>query len=454
MKSNVKLMTKGPIASAILSFAIPIFISNFLQRLYQTIDSLVVGNFVGKEALAAITSIGPVTFLMVGFINGIFIGAGVVISKYFGANDIKNAKRAVHSDVALALLFCVIFTSFGYWFSPRILTWMNTPASVFDLANSYVRIYMLGSSFLILYNMSTGILQAFGNSKNPLYFLIISTIINILLDLLFVGKFGFGIKGAAYATIISECVSAILSVRLLLFTNEIYKVKIRKINFHGDIIKQILHIGIPSGIQNSVVSFSNVFLQASVNTFGAAAMAGNGSYARIQSFAFIPVAAFSMGIMTFVSQNIGAQEYDRVKKGIHFSFITAITTAEFLGIILYLSAHILLRGFSSDPEVIAFGMEKAQISTLFFFVVAYSHLMAGIFRGAGRSIVPMFVMLFFWCLVRVVYVTITLQYINKITVVFWAYPITWTLSSIVFTIYYFKVDWMRQKPSHPRKQRA
>jgi putative MATE family efflux protein len=293
--------------------------------------------------------------------------------------------------------------------------------------------------------MATGILQALGDSRHPLYFLIASSLTNIVLDLLFVGVLDWGMDGAAYATIISEAISAVLSMGLLFLTKEQYRVHLRQVRFHGRQLGRILHIGIPSGIQNSVISIANVFVQASVNSFGAAAMAGNGAFLRIQGFVFLPITSFALALTTFTSQNIGAGELGRVRKGIRFSLAFCLIMAETFGLFLFLFAKPLLLLFSRDPEVLAIGTEKAHIACFFFCCLALSHTMAGIFRGAGRAIIPMLVMLVCWCLIRVSYIFITLKYFNDIRVVFWAYPITWTLSSLIFIFYYFKVDWLRQR---------
>jgi putative MATE family efflux protein len=438
-------MTSGSIQGNILSFAVPIFIGNLFQQLYNTTDSLVVGNFVGKEALAAITSCGPLIFLLVGLFQGIFVGAGVVISSFFGSGDLSSVRKAIHTSVAFGLFSSIILTILGYFGSPLLLHWLGTPKSVFSDANTYIRIYFLGIGALILYNTSAGILRAVGDSRHPLYFLIIASLLNIVLDLLFVAVFHLGIAGTAYATIISQSVSVIFSFRLLFTSKEIFKVEIREIRFHKNMLPKVLKIGIPSGIQNSVTSLANLVVQASINLFGATAMAGNGAFTRIQGFALIPVTSFALALTTFTGQNLGAGEYDRVKKGARFGIIFCMLLSESIGLLLYYHAATLLSFFSRDPKVIAVGIQKAQIASKFLFAVALSHTMAGIFRGAGKSIVPMAVMLSIWCIFRVLYIKIALSYLMDIRLVFWAYPITWMMSSVIFLIYYFTSGWMQDK---------
>jgi len=444
MGTHTKLMTTGSIQRNLLSFAIPIFLGNLFQQLYHTADSLVVGNFIGKESLAAISSIGSLTMLLIGLFQGIFVGAGVVISKSFGEGDKAAVQKAVHTTVALGLSGSVLLTVLGYYFTPLMLVWMQTPPSVFNDAEIYIRIYFLGIGTLILYNTASGILQAVGDSRHPLYFLIISSVINIVLDLVFVAVLGTGIAGAAYATIIAQAVSAILSFRLLFTTGDIIKVRLKHIRFHKGFLAPILRLGIPSGIQNSVTSFANVILQSSINLFGPAAMAGNGAFMRIQGFAFIPITAFALALTTFTGQNMGAGEYERVRKGARFGAVFAMVLAETIGLLMYFGSEPLIALFSRDPEVIAFGVQKSHIASLFLWALALSHAMAGIFRGAGKSIVPMSVMLAVWCIFRIIFIQVGLSIVMDIRVVYWAYPVTWTISSVIFFIYYFSVDWMRQ----------
>lgn len=444
MGTHTKLMTTGSIQRNLLSFAIPIFLGNLFQQLYHTADSLVVGNFIGKESLAAISSIGSLTMLLIGLFQGIFVGAGVVISKSFGEGDKAAVQKAVHTTVALGLSGSVLLTVLGYYFAPPILVWMQTPPSVFNDAELYIRIYFLGIGTLILYNTASGILQAVGDSRHPLYFLIVSSVINIVLDLVFVAVLGMGIAGAAYATIIAQAVSAILSFRLLFTTGDIIKVRLKHIRFHKGFLAPILRLGIPSGIQNSVTSFANVILQSSINLFGPAAMAGNGAFMRIQGFAFIPITAFALALTTFTGQNMGAGEYERVRKGARFGAVFAMVLAETIGLLMYFGSEPLIALFSRDPEVIAFGVQKSRIASLFLWALALSHAMAGIFRGAGKSIVPMSVMLAVWCIFRIIFIQVGLSIVMDIRVVYWAYPVTWTISSVIFFIYYFSVDWMRQ----------
>lgn len=442
MESSTSLMTEGCIWKKIVKFALPIFWGNLFQQLYNIVDSIVVGNFVGRDALAAISSTGSLIFLLVGFFGGIFMGAGVVISKYFGAGKKDSVQKAIHTAIAFALVAGIVLTLAGTIFTPQILKLMGTPEAVLSNATLYLRIYFSGVLSIVLYNTCSGIFQAVGDSKHPLYYLIISSIVNVVLDLLFVVVFKWGIGGAAFATIISQTVSVCLAFYKLSTTKDIYKVNFRKISFDFSVLKEIVRLGFPAGIQNSVIALANVVVQANINSFGSIAMAGCGSYSKIEGFVFIPITSFAMAMTTFMGQNLGAKEYDRAKKGAKFGIITSIIIAELIGITFYVLAPYLIALFNNEPEVVRFGTSQARTVALFYFLLALSHCIAGILRGAGKAIIPMFVMLLCWCIIRVTYITIATHFIPKIQVVFWAYPLTWCLSSIIFLVYFLKCDWL------------
>lgn len=435
-------MTEGSIWRRIIAFAVPLFWGNLFQQLYNTADSLIVGNFLGSSALAAVSSSGNLIFLMVGFFNGIAIGAGVVVAKYYGAREIKNLQLSIHTTIGFGLICGVILTIIGVVAAPQILVLMGTPAEVLPNSVTYFRIYFLGSLGFVMYNFFVGILQSVGDSKHPLIYLIISSVVNIVLDLVLIAGFGFGVGAAALATVISQFLSAVLCLYQLLRSPEEFRVSLRKINLNPYMLRQIISNGVPAGIQNSIISVANVFVQANINQFGAMAVAGCGSYAKIQGFGFLPVTCFAMALTTFISQNLGAKEYDRAKKGAVFGIICSISAAEVIGICINIFAPQLIAAFGSTPDVIAIGTMQARTDTLFYFLLAFSHCMAGIMRGAGKSTVPMYVMMICWCLIRVSYITIILKFIPEIQMIFWAYPITWTLSSIVFLLYFLKSDWI------------
>ncbi len=443
VSESKNLMTEGTIWKKIIFFALPLFVGNLFQQLYNTADSLIVGNFLGSNALAAVSSSGNLIFLMVGFFNGIAIGAGVVIARYFGARDIENMQRAIHTTVAFGLVSSVILTVVGVALAPQILIWMDTPANVLPESVTYFRIYFMGSLGLVMYNIFVGILQAVGDSKHPLYYLIVSSIINVVMDLVLIVVFDMGVGSAAFATILSQFISAALCMRKLMKTQDSYRLVIKDIRFHKDMLIKIIRYGLPSGLQNSIIAIANVVVQSNINAFGEMAMAGCGAYSKIEGFAFLPITSFTMALTTFVGQNLGAKDFERTKKGAKFGMLCSMTLAEVIGILMFIAAPILIAAFNNQPEVVQFGTDRARTSALFFFLLAYSHCISAILRGAGKSLVPMIVMLVFWCVVRVSFLTIMSWFINDIAIVYWVYPLTWSLSSITFLIYYKKADWMK-----------
>ena len=442
MENKGTKLLEGSIWKGIVSFAIPMFFGNLFQQLYNTVDSLIVGKFLGSEALAAVTSSGSLIFLMVGFFNGIAVGAGVVISKYYGAKDYEHVKKAVHTDVAFGLVAGVLLTVIGMLLAPQMLQWMGTPAEVMPNSVAYFRTYFAGSLAFVMYNIVMGILQAVGDSKHPLYYLIFSSIVNVVLDLLFVGVFEWGVASAALATAISQATSALLCFIRLVRTQEVYQVHIREIRFHGQMLKQIISIGLPTGLQNSIIAIANVVVQSNINAFGMLAVAGSGVYSKIEGFVFLPITCFSMSLTTFIGQNLGAKQFDRAKKGARFGILCSILLAEMVGVLVYTLMPVLATLFDNNPEVVEIATLQARTESLFYFLLAFSHCISGILRGAGKSAVPMYVMLIAWCAIRITYITIAVQIFPVVQTIYWAYPLTWSISSVIFLIYYLKVDWV------------
>lgn len=435
-------LTEGSIPKKIIMFALPLFWGNLFQQLYNMADSLIVGNFLGKSSLAAVTCTGSLIFLLVGFFNGTAMGAGVVIARYFGAKDYKKVKTAIHTDLAFGIVCGLTMTMVGVLFAPQILKLMSTPENVFVEAVWYIRVYFCGSLAVVLYNVCTGILQAVGDSKHPLYYLIFSSVVNLVLDFIFNGVLRLGVGYAALATIISQFLSVILCLRRLIMTQDVYQVRLQAIRFDVPILKQIVSVGLPSGLQNSIISIANVVIQSNVNAFGDNAMAGCGAYWKIEGFGFLPITCFAMAMTTFIGQNLGARQYERAKKGAMFGMLCSTSLAELIGIAIYIAIPSLIRLFNADPDVIAFGTTHARTVCLFYFLLAFTHTVAGILRGAGKSVVPMYVMLAVWCIFRIIYVTSITHFLPGIRPVLAAYPITWSISSVIFMIYFLKADWI------------
>lgn len=440
--SNRGLMTEGVIWKELLLFSIPLLLGNLFQQLYNAVDSVVVGNYIGQQALAAVGSSAPVINLLVSFFMGLAVGAGVIISRYFGARNKEGLHDAVHTSMALTFAAGLIMTVVGVLLSPYILEWVGTPDDVMANSILYLRIYFLGILSVMVYNMGSGILRAVGDSKNPLYFLIISSITNIILDLLFVIVFKMGIAGVGWATLIAQTISAILTMILLVRTREEYQVILRHIRFHKDMLLEIIRLGLPSGLQNAVVSFSNVIVQSNINAFGSQAMAGCGSYTKIDGFAILPVMSFSMALTTFTGQNIGARKYDRVKKGARTGILMSVITIVCISSLLLLLGPRVMAIFSSDPTVIHYGLYMMKVMAPCYIFLAISHAFNGIIRGAGITTIPMIVMVTCWCGLRMAWILTTVPIFHDIGVVFLGWPITWIASALWLFLYYRKGNWM------------
>ena len=425
-------LTTGSVPRKMLLFALPIFLSNLFQQLYNAVDSLIVGQFIGQQALAAVSSSSSLILLLIGFINGVSLGAGVLIARFYGAEDEEHLERAVHTTLALGLTAGAVLTVLGVVLSPLILHWMGTPADVIDNSILYFRVYFLGSIAVVLYNMGASILQSVGDSRSPMVYLILASLTNVVLDLLFVAVFRWGVGSAALATILSQILSAFLAFRRLTRTRACYRVNWRRIRFEGPMLRQVVTLGIPSGVHSSVVSLANVIVQANINAFGSAAMAGCGAYSKIEGFAFLPVTCFALALSTFVSQNIGARRFDRVRQGMKFGLICSPVLAELIVVAIFTLAPFLIALFNSDPTVVSFGVDDARTVSLFYCLLSFSHCCAGILRGMGRPVVPMAIMLCVWCALRITYITVTVHFIPDIHVVYWAYPLTWAISSVLF----------------------
>ncbi len=441
MKKSLR-MTEGSISQKIIFFAIPLFLGNLFQQLYNTADSLIVGNFLGSNALAAVSSSGNLIFLMVGFINGIAMGAGVVIARYYGAKKRDCLQKAIHTTVAFGLVAGAVLTVLGMFLAPKILVLMGTPTDVLPESIVYFRTYFAGSMGVVMYNIFVGVLQSVGDGRHPLIYLIISSCVNVVLDIFFIAGLGMGVGSAALATAISQFVSALLCMVHLLRVEEEYRLELREIRFDSSMLKQVIQNGVPSGFQNSVIAIANVFVQSNINAFGKMAMAGCGSYSKIEGFTFLPVTCFTMALTTFVSQNLGAKQYDRAKKGARFGVLCSITIAELIGIIIYVAAPVLITAFNRDPDVVHYGVMQSRTIALFYCLLAFSHCIAAILRGSGNASVPMIVMLCDWCLFRVSYITVAVRILPDIRVIFWAYPLTWGISSVIFLYLFLRGKWV------------
>lgn len=439
------LMTEGTIWKQILFFAIPLILGNLLQQLYNTVDSIIVGNYVGSNALGAVGASTSLITLLIAFSQGAAVGAGVVVSQFLGARNKKSVESAVHTALTIAGILGIILTAAGILFTPTLLKWMHTPDEIIGEATLYLRIYSGGLIFNVLYNMAAGIINAAGKSRRSLQYLAVAFVTNIILDLILIRGLNFGVEGAAIATDISQLVSSILALSFLMRVKDSYRVSIRKLGIRKDMALKIIKIGLPAGIQNMAISFSNVLVQSSINGFGALAVAGFGAYLKIDGFNILPVLSFSMAATTFVGQNYGAGRMDRVKKGMLTTLGMSVIYTICIGVILMIFSRPVIGLFTSDSEVITYGQIAMQYFCPFYFLLGILYSLAGTVRGVGKTIPPMVVLLISLCAFRIVWLKTILPHFDSIRGVFLIYPVSWVIGMTLMALYTWKGNW-RPKP--------
>lgn len=430
-------MTDGAIWRHLLEFAIPMSLGLLFQQLYNAVDSVVVGQYVGKQALAAVGSTGNIINMLVGLCNGLSVGAGVIISQRFGAKDNEKLHEAVHTTLSVTFLLCMIATTVGMLIVTPMLKMMDTPEDVFDQAKTYLSIYFSGISGLLLYNMGAGILRAVGDSQRPLYFLAFSAGLNIAGDLVFVLVFDMGVAGVALATILSQFCSAILVLVVLTRTDAPYGIHWNCLHIKADMLKSILAVGMPAGIQQAVTSFSNVFVQSYINAFESACMAGWTSYNKLDAFLLIPVQSISMASTTFVGQNYGAKKHSRARDGVKEALKLSAIITTVLAVLVIIGKRPLLRLISPEADVIEFGAYFITVISPFYVMICFNQIYAGALRGVGNAKVPMVIMLFSFVLFRQTYLYLTHRFIGQsLLLTALAYPAGWVLCSLLLTICY------------------
>lgn len=439
-KSTV--MTEGSIWKKIFFFSIPLILGNLFQQLYNTVDSIIVGNYIGSEALAAVGSSGSLINLLIGFCIGASAGAGVVIAQFYGAQDREGVRKAVHTTIAIAIAAGAVLTVVGIVATPILLKAMGTPQEVFDQASIYLKVYFGGILFSVVYNMSAGILNAVGNSKRSLVYLMIAATSNIFLDLLFVVVLKMGIVGVAIATDISQLLSCIFIILFLVRSEDVYRVKLKDIRCYDNLLGKILKIGLPTGVQNIVISLSNVIVQSSVNSFGAVAMAGFAAYIKVDGFNILPVLSFSMAATTFVGQNVGAGRLDRVKKGMYVSVAMGIIYTVCTGILLLTFAPQVIGVFTQNGKVVEYGVYIMKFFCPFYWMLGILHILAGTIRGTGKTMQAMVVFLFSLCIFRVLWIWGAMSVSHKIGGVMLGYPLSWLVGLVMILIYVWKGNWM------------
>ncbi len=441
-KKNTVLMTEGGIFKNLLFFAAPLILGNLLQQMYNAVDSIIVGNYVGSNALAAVGAGASLIYLLIAFSLGASVGAGVIVSQYLGAKDKEGVHKAVHTAMTISIILGLILTAGGILFSRKLLVMMNTPAEILDDAACYLRIYSCGLIFNVVYNMAAGILNAAGNSRRSLMYLAAAAVVNIFMDLLLIAGLKIGVAGAAIATNFSQAISCILALWFLFRVPADYRISLKSLRIHKAMALRIIQIGLPTGIQNMVISFSNILIQASINQYGATAVAGFSAYLKIDGFNILPVLSFSMAITTFIGQNYGAGKYDRMKKGMWVTLLMGIVYTVLTGILLLTFSGQIMRLFSEDVGVIAYGQTAMRYFCPFYWILAILHSLAGTVRGTGKSIPPMVVLLVSLCLFRIVWIQLVLPYYTSIEGIFILYPVSWLVGAVLMILYTWKGKWI------------
>ena len=440
-KTKTLDMTEGSIAKLLITFAIPLLLGNIFQYLYNTVDSLVVGNFVGKEALAAVGSTTYIINTLVMFFGGVSVGASVIISRYFGAHDDDMLHKAVETTIALTFVSSVLCTVLGTLLAPVLLRFMDTPEDVLPSSSVYLRIYFAGVSCLMIYNMGSGILRAVGDTKRPLYFLIFSSIMNIILDLIFVAVFDLGVAGVAYATVVSQMLSAILILLVLTKTTEKYRLVWKDLYVDRQLTGEILSVGFPVGLQQAITSFSNVYVQSYINSFGSAGMAGWSCFTKIDSFLGLPLQSLAQAITTFASQNVGAKNLKRVKDGVKTSIKMSIPLLFVMATFLYVFAPQLVALFNQDPDVIYYGTLFLRLCVYVVPITSLTQIFAGTMRGAGSAKIPMYIMLASYVVFRQIYLFVMSHVAHSPYTIGFGYPAGWLLCALLTTLAYKFSGW-------------
>ena len=447
-------ITEGSIFGQLLLFFFPILFGTFFQQLYNTADAMVVGRFVGKQALAAVGgSTSTLINLLVGFFVGLSSGATVVISQFYGARKADKVHWAVHTSIAFSVIGGIIFMIVGLVGSPWALEAMKTPEDVMGHAVVYIRIYFLGIIVNLVYNMGAGILRAVGDSRRPLYFLIASCFTNIILDVLLVAVLGMGVAGAALATITSQLLSAVLVVLALMKTDDMYKLEWKKVRIDQRMLQRIVRIGIPAGMQSVMYNISNVIIQAGVNTLGTDNVTAWATYGKVDGLFWMMINALGISVTTFVGQNFGAGRLDRVRKGAGACMVIGVALTASVGVVLYNGGHLLVELFTTDQQVQAISMDLLHFMVPTFITYIAIEILSGTLRGVGDAWMPLIITGIGVCAVRVLWIMFVLPHYHTIIGAAFCYPLTWSLTTVAFVIYYYFFSSLRRWKLKPLKKR-
>lgn len=439
-------ITEGVIWKQLLLFFFPILLGTFFQQLYNTVDAIVVGQFVGTEALAAVGgTTGTLINLLVGFFVGLASGATVIISQYYGARKLQETSDAVHTSIAMAIVGGLVLMVIGFFGAPIALRWMGTPENIMNYSLTYIRVYFIGMVANLIYNVGAGILRAVGDSKRPMYFLILCCLVNIVLDLFFVIVLKWAVFGVAFATFLSQVFSCLLILNSLTKTDQCYQLYFNKIKFNYEILKEIVMIGIPAGLQSAMYSVSNIVIQSSINSFGTLTIAAYTAYTKIDGLFWMIMSAFGVSITTFVGQNFGAGKVDRVKKSVWICEIMALGVAIGLSGLLLLGGQFVYQLFTSDHQVITEGMQILRFLVPFYITYVSVEVLSGATRGTGDSLIPTIMTCLGICVLRVAWIFIAVPISHQLKTVLFSYPMTWSITSILFILYYLQGGWLKRR---------
>lgn len=438
-KSYAMDMCHGPLVGKMLAFSVPLIFSGILQLLFQAVDTVVVGRFAGPNSLAAVGSTTALINLLINLFVGLSVGANVLIAQYYGAKREQDVRDTLHTAIALSLACGVILAFIGWFASGQLLRWMDTPDEVWKLATLYMKIYFLGMPMSMLYNFGSAILRAMGDTRRPLYFLMISGVINAGLNLLFVIVFHMDVAGVAAATVISQCISAGLVALCLMGQEGCFHLELRQLRIHRDKALRIICTGLPAGLQGVIFALSNVLIQSSVNSFGSVAMAGNSAAASVEGFIYMSMNAYHHTALNFVSQNYGAGEYGRIKTVMRNSLIMVTVVGLGMGLTCYGFAPVLLSVYSSDAEVISYGIIRMSVISTSYFLCGIMDVMVGTLRGMGYAVMPMVVSLVGACGLRILWIYTIFRQVHTLTNLYLSYPVTWTITFCVHMICFLVV---------------
>lgn len=442
--SASRQITEGVIWKQILRFFFPILLGTFFQQMYNTVDTIIVGRFVSTQALAAVGTTGPLVSMINGFFTGLSSGATVILAQFFGANDRKGVDKALHTGFALSLMLGLLVTAVGCLLGPGILVWMKTPEECLPMSAEYIRIYFAGALASVVYNMEAGILRAMGDSRRPVYSLIAACLVNIVMDILLVVVLGMGVAGAALATVLSQVISALILLWILLREKE-YPLVLSRLHLDGKLLKRILYIGIPAGLQFVTFDLSNTLIQSGINSFGPVVMAAWTAYGKTDALVWMVSGAFGVAITTFVGQNFGAQRYDRVRQSVRVCLGMSIGTVGTLSVLMLLFRRFILGIYTADPGVIDSGAYMMSIIVPFEAVFMPVEIFAGTLRGVGDSVKPTLITCLCVCVVRVVWLATAVRAHHTLFMLCLCYPMTWVLAATVFTVVYLRMDWLKSR---------